>query len=226
MEGEDKLKSLLKLVIESFINRGEPIGSKFLNSMEKNYYAPSTLRKYLNILEKDGFLYQPYHSAWRIPTVKAFSNYIETLLRDDEYSLKRIDIHLDTARKSLRDIVEMLGGYVDGVVVGFLRNDEYYFLGINNLFRVSSAADYDTIVNLVEFIEEKKIVDLLNDKLIKAQNVYYEFVQYEEMIISAMYVKITVNWYDGILSILGPIRMDYKKNIGVLQEFIRNYEEN
>jgi transcriptional regulator of heat shock response len=32
--------------------------------------APSTLRKYMNILEKKEFVFQPYMGAGRIPTIK------------------------------------------------------------------------------------------------------------------------------------------------------------
>lgn len=66
----EKLRELLNIVIENYIDKGDPIGSKFLYSLEDTDYAPSTLRKYLNILEQEGLLYQPYHSAGRIPTVK------------------------------------------------------------------------------------------------------------------------------------------------------------
>ena len=52
MRQDEKLLALLDVVIDTYINKGEPIGSKFLNTLEDVEYAPSTLRKYLNILEK------------------------------------------------------------------------------------------------------------------------------------------------------------------------------
>ena len=50
---EEKLKKLLSVVIENYIDKGDPIGSKFLYSLDDTDYAPSTLRKYLNILEQE-----------------------------------------------------------------------------------------------------------------------------------------------------------------------------
>jgi len=38
--------------------------------LEDSEYAPSTLRKYLNQLEKAGMVYQPYNSSGRVPTVQ------------------------------------------------------------------------------------------------------------------------------------------------------------
>ena len=68
MTTNTKLLALLDTVIECYLDKGEPVGAKFLNSLEVVDYAPSTLRKYLNILEKQGMVYQPYNSSGRIPT--------------------------------------------------------------------------------------------------------------------------------------------------------------
>jgi heat-inducible transcriptional repressor len=67
---DQKLLALLDVVIDNYINKGEPVGSKFLHSLEDTEYAPSTLRKYLNMLEKAGMVYQPYNSSGRVPTVQ------------------------------------------------------------------------------------------------------------------------------------------------------------
>ncbi|MBU1758580.1 hypothetical protein KKG31_05590 [Patescibacteria group bacterium] len=67
---DPKLLALLDVVIDNYICKGEPVGSKFLHSLEDIEYAPSTLRKYLNVLEKSGMVYQPYNSSGRIPTVQ------------------------------------------------------------------------------------------------------------------------------------------------------------
>lgn len=52
MEQDAKLLALLDVVIDTYISKGEPIGSKFLHSLGDVEYAPSTLRKYLHILEE------------------------------------------------------------------------------------------------------------------------------------------------------------------------------
>jgi hypothetical protein len=37
-------------------------------------------------------------------------------------------LEVDSARQNMKEMVEMLGSLVDGVIIGFLRNDEYYYL--------------------------------------------------------------------------------------------------
>jgi hypothetical protein len=56
---------------------------------------------------------------------------------------------------------------VDGVVAGFVRNDEYYFLGINNLLKEDMQTEYSMVREIAKFIENKKIIPLLDEKLTK-----------------------------------------------------------
>jgi heat-inducible transcriptional repressor len=84
MDFDPKLLALLDVVIDNYINKGEPVGSKFLHSLGESEYAPSTLRKYLNVLEKAGMVYQPYNSSGRIPTVQGLSLYIDSYLTHQE----------------------------------------------------------------------------------------------------------------------------------------------
>lgn len=188
-------------------------------------YAPSTLRKYLHMLEESGMVYQPYNSSGRIPTVQGLSTYLDTFLadltdphNDDESEQFAFELDIELARSSLRGITENLGKMVDGVVVGFLPNDEYYFLGINNLLTEQMREEMDTMKYIVDFIERKEIVDFLATKIIKRGNVYYTFAQDDDKVLSCVYTKVSVNDYDAIVAIVGPSRVNYKKNLTVLKK--------
>ncbi|MBP7062201.1 hypothetical protein KBA84_05360 [Patescibacteria group bacterium] len=99
-----------------------------MHSLEDVEYAPSTLRKYLNVLEKSGLVYQPYNSSGRIPTVKGLSMYIEQQIHEDVKDIEAEEMDIKNARMDLKRLVEALGSVADGVVAGFLKNDEYFFL--------------------------------------------------------------------------------------------------
>jgi transcriptional regulator of heat shock response len=226
------LAELLRLVIETYIYKGDPIWSKFLHSLEDTTYAPSTLRKYLNMLEKEWLLYQPYNSAWRIPTVKWLANYLDMLV-EEENGLARLETLPDDlyafdvgyARNDARAIVELLGEYVDGVVVWFLKEDQYYYLGINNLLHDVHLADYETIRYIVKFIESKQLVQELDAKMMKRGMIYYTFLETHERIMSIIYTKVDIGGYDAIVSVLWPARLDHKKNIAVLRQFLDYHDQ-
>ena len=215
-----KLLALLDTVIETYLQKGEPVWSKFLNSLGEIDYAPSTLRKYLNILEKQGMVYQPYNSSGRIPTLQGLSAYVESTLAQ---SPQDIDLNLNSTRAELKSFVEALGEVTDGVVVGFIRNDEYYYLGINNLLRDDMIDEYSATRTIIRFIEEKKIVPFIDKKILKNGEVYYTFVNDQDTLISCVYVKISLNDYDMVLSIVGPLRVDYKKNITILKKVLETF---
>ena len=131
-------------------------------------------------------------------------------------------MHLDSARQELKSLVEALGEVADGVVVGFIRNDEYYYLGINNLLRDDMIDEYSATRTIVRFIEEKKIVAFIDKKILKQREVYYTFVNDQDTLISCVYVKISLDGYDMVLSIVGPLRVNYKKNITILKKVLES----
>lgn len=224
-----KLLGLLSIVIDTYINKWDPVWSKFLHSLELTDYAPSTLRKYLNVLEKEGLVYQPYNSSGRLPTVEGLSMYIDEILETEENAKDNTSLDVafdvDYARHGLRYIIETIGKVADGAVVWFLRNDEYFFLWINNLLQNAQLNDIETTKYIVQYIEDKKIVETLDSQMMKKSQVYYTFIQSDEHIISVVYTKIQVNWYDSVVSILWPMRTDYKKNVQILKKFLQKYNQ-
>lgn len=218
---DSKLLALLDTVIDNYIDKGDPVGSKFLHSLDNMAYAPSTLRKYLNVLEKSWFVYQPYNSSWRIPTIQWLSMYLEHHMGDEIESDTSRELDVAWARADLKQIVDALGNVADGVVTWFVRNDEYYFLGINNLLWDEMQTEYSTVREIAKFIENKKIVALLDEKLTKKNKVYYTFFEDGDVVISCLYCKIFVGWYDCILSIVWPTRVNYKKNVAILKRVLQ-----
>lgn len=219
MDYDPKLLALLDIVIDNYICKGEPVGSKFLHSLEDVEYAPSTLRKYLNVLEKAWMVYQPYNSSGRIPTVQWLSLYIENYLTHEE---ENKNIEIKSVRNWLKYLVETMWNLVDGVVVGFLKNDEYYYLWINNLLRDDMMEEYQTTRDIIRFIEEKRVVKFIDSKITKRNQIYYSFVEDKNIVISCLYAKITIDDYDCVISIIWPTRVDYKKNLGVLRKILEN----
>ena len=221
MKQEEKLLALLDVVIDTYINKGEPIGSKFLHSLEEMEYAPSTLRKYLNQLEKQGMVYQPYNSSGRIPTIDGLKLYIEHYLSQVE---EENTTEVINARENIKELVEMLGSLVDGVIIGFLRNDEYYYLGINNLLRDDLKEEYEETRNIITFIEERRIVKHIDEKILKKNQIYYTFLEDQETIISTVYAKVSIEGYDCILAIVGSTRVNYKKNVAILSQILQKLD--
>ena len=74
--GERKQK-ILTAIIESYIQTGEPVGSKTLVERLDQSVSSATIRNEMAELASWGYLEQPHTSAGRIPTAKAFRLYID-----------------------------------------------------------------------------------------------------------------------------------------------------
>lgn len=217
MAQDAKLLALLDVVIDTYITKWEPIGSKFLNTLEDVDYAPSTLRKYLHVLEEQGMVYQPYNSSGRIPTLQWLTLYLENCLAQQEMA---VESEVNTARVSMKTLVETLGAVVDWVVVGFLKNDEYYYLGINNLLKEEFMDQYQATKQLISFVEEKRIVKFIDSKMLKTNQMYYTFIEDQELVISCLYAKVQMDGYDGVIAIIGLTRVDYKRNVSIMRKLL------
>ena len=76
MELAERKKKILSAVIESYINTGEPIGSKALINETGLEVSSATVRNDLADLTNKGYLVQPHTSAGRIPTLQGYRYYM------------------------------------------------------------------------------------------------------------------------------------------------------
>lgn len=70
---------ILKIIVEEYIETWEVLGSKLLLQKYDLWVSPATVRWDMAKLETLELVYQPYNSAWRLPTSKwlrAFVNYL------------------------------------------------------------------------------------------------------------------------------------------------------
>src|SRR6476620_5976666 len=72
-------RSILHLIVREYIDNGEPIGSRTLSRMRDLALSPASIRNVMADLADEGYLAQPHTSAGRIPTDKAFRDFVEAV---------------------------------------------------------------------------------------------------------------------------------------------------
>jgi len=77
---EKRKQQLLGLVINTYIESAQPVGSKFLSDAGSLSVSAATIRNELRDLEEQGYLAQPHTSAGRIPTPKGYRYYVDEIL--------------------------------------------------------------------------------------------------------------------------------------------------
>lgn len=217
----ERKQHLLKLVIEHYIATAEPVGSKFLVEQEALNVSGATVRNELRDLEEEGFLTHPHTSAGRIPTETGYQFYVETLMQVEkirktekeqlEHAGEGAGSEVQVIKQMAKQLAELAN---NAVIVGFGRESVYY-TGISNLFAQPELKDYAQSVNVSVMFDqcEEKLPELHNRMthepsiLIGSANPLGQFCS----------TIVTHVGTGNLLALVGPTRMDYAKNVGVLE---------
>ena len=80
-------QAILGLVIRSYVDSGQPVGSKAFVTGYGLDISPATIRNEMARLEELGYLTQPHTSAGRVPTEVGYRYFVEHLLGETELPL-------------------------------------------------------------------------------------------------------------------------------------------
>ncbi|MBI5181744.1 MAG: heat-inducible transcription repressor HrcA [Nitrospirae bacterium] len=81
---DERVQRILKAVITTHIETGEPIGSRTISKRYNFGLSPATIRNIMADLEEMDYLSHPYTSSGRVPTEKGYRHYIDNLISDNE----------------------------------------------------------------------------------------------------------------------------------------------
>jgi len=77
----ERAQLLLKILIESYIRDGQPVGSRTLSRESGLALSSATIRNVMADLDELGFVTSPHTSAGRVPTDKGYRFFVDTLLK-------------------------------------------------------------------------------------------------------------------------------------------------
>ena len=221
---DERKKALLSQIIKQHIHSALPVGSKILAQCKDLNCSSATIRNEMSQLETEGYISHPHISAGRLPTAKGYRFYLDNLIGSSELALKEQQLlknfvntlkgeQLEPMIKSLAKKLAELSQ--NTIVVGFSPYD-FYYTGIANLFIQPEFNDQACLYNLSLTIDhlDKVMADLFKEVeevsvRIGAGNPFSEECS---VILTSWHFKNR----RGILGILGPMRMDYQHNLGLI----------
>jgi len=104
----EREREILRLVVKSFIQTADPVGSRFLASRFPIGLSAASIRNTMSDLEERGYLDHPYTSAGRVPTELGYRKFVDELMETAE---------LTPAEKlMLRSEIERLAGDTDDLL--------------------------------------------------------------------------------------------------------------
>ena len=119
MELTQRKKQILKIVVDSYINSAEPVGSKAIVELMPEKVSSATVRNELADLTEMGYLEQPHTSAGRIPSAKGYRLYVNELMERKPLSAEEeatINTALAKPLQQVEQVIDQAGQMVSSFV--------------------------------------------------------------------------------------------------------------
>ncbi len=123
----DRSRAILRQIVESYLETGEPVGSRNLSRVLPMTLSPASIRNVMSDLEQLGLIAAPHTSAGRLPTQLGLRMFVDALLEVGDLTTKerrQMETHIASKRSAsvddvLREVGEMISGlsHCAGVVL-------------------------------------------------------------------------------------------------------------
>ncbi|MBI2065184.1 MAG: hypothetical protein HYT62_03980, partial [Candidatus Yanofskybacteria bacterium] len=232
-------EKLLNIIIDSYIKTAEPVSSNILVKSRFFDLSSATLRNEMNDLEQMGYLAQLHTSGGRVPTDRGYRFYVDNLINSDDLCIhsswqKKVDAVLAGIDNDPRDInraiAQLLSDLSDSVVItGVAEEDDFYKTGLAGLFELPEFREINKVFRMTSFFDEfdrvfdrmeKEFFGDLGGDTFEDLNIFigrenrHPSIR-DETVMTARYNL--PNQLVGSLTMIGPTRMDYKRNISLVR---------
>lgn len=231
---------LLNFIVREYIKTARPVPSALVSKKADIKISSATIRNEMNELETDGYLIQRHTSGGRVPTDKAYRYYVNQLLDDlsglaiNPRDKKNISSTLTKAGNNSRVINKAIAKVLSEcsgnlVIAGIAQDAEFFKQGLVSLFKYPEFREVGDLFQLASFFEEfegmfqfieREFFNTLGvphgvpvQILIGGENPFKQIRH--ETIMCAKY-GLPGNCI-GSLTLIGPTRMDYEKNISLVK---------
>ena len=82
--------TILKAIIKTYLETGEPVGSRTISKYTDLNLSSATIRNEMSDLEELGYIVQPHTSAGRIPSDKGYRFYVDQIMQEKEEEVTEI----------------------------------------------------------------------------------------------------------------------------------------
>ncbi len=87
---DERKKKILKAIIRTYMETGEPVGSRTISKYADLHVSSATIRNEMSDLTDMGYIIQPHTSAGRIPSDKGYRLYVDELMKEKEEEIAEV----------------------------------------------------------------------------------------------------------------------------------------
>lgn len=221
-----RTEQILETLVKEHIKTGQPVGSEALVSKYKLGISSATVRNELAELEREGYIAQPHTSAGRVPTERAYRLCLEGL-REKKIGEVEAEIFAKLLEQrdeaGLKQAAKALAQASNAAVFWAFHRHNLFYTGVANFlsqpeFRESGLIhDVSAIIDRVDEIIDQIFNDVPFEPevLIGSDNPF-------SPLCSTIITKYRLGDHAGLFGVLGPMRMNYERNLALIR-FIKQH---
>ncbi|MFH1158741.1 MAG: heat-inducible transcriptional repressor HrcA [Pseudomonadota bacterium] len=118
-ELNERTRQILRLVIDAYVETGEPVGSRLISQKLGMKLSPATIRHAMVELEELGLLYSPHTSAGRLPTDSGLTVFVDGMLEINDLPAadrRKIEQEMHGVKgQPISDILEQATSFLSGL---------------------------------------------------------------------------------------------------------------
>ena len=175
MELDERKSKILKAIIQTYLETGEPVGSRTISKYTDLSLSSATIRNEMSDLEEQGYILQPHTSAGRIPSDKGYRLYVDALMQEKQQEVAEIkDLMIEKTNKMekvLKQVVKVLAAntnYATMITGPSYHQNKVKFIQLSKVNEeqllavivVEGNLVKNQILNLKEPIDDEKILKL------------------------------------------------------------------
>ena len=224
-------REVLRLVVDAYVETGEPVGSRAIVTEGGLGVSSSTVRGELAELEARGFLTHPHTSAGRVPTDSGYRFYVDTIPRWPRLAdgkRRAITSFFETPARDPDEVVRgtaiLLSRLTHHGAVAQPPGSPHVILGgASNIAGEAAFERRETVRRLLEQLEQEDEMLRLLDALSEEGEVVIR-IGSENPFAAMREASVIVAPYRlgpdrvGAIAVIGPTRMEYRGAMSAVRE--------
>lgn len=182
MELDERKVKILKAIVSTYLETGEPVGSRTISKFTDLNLSSATIRNEMSDLEDMGYICQPHTSAGRIPTDMGYRFYVDSLMEEKiEAEEERGNLleRVDKMEKMLKQVAKVLATNTNYATLVTMPqyNNTVKFVQLSHVDETTLLAVIMVEGNIVKNKLIKTTYNLKNDEILKFNILLNTFLQ-------------------------------------------------
>lgn len=227
----DRRQRVLAALIEEYVARALPVGSRTLTENYGLGVSPATIRNELSALEDEGYISQPHTSAGRVPTDFGYRTFVDDLVEsgaiadtpEAEETVRKLREQASELDELIERTSKAISQFTDCLSVVTPPNLSHpRKLGIMSLMRQPEFAYTEALLPIMQVLEDDTVLlHVLDATAPEGEGAQVRIGSENEAEqlsgVSVVACRYGVGPDGGIVAVIGPTRMDYTKAISAVR---------